>query len=131
MLEKNTDRISVRVPSRWKTELAERKIKVSPYVRSLLFRLLQTSDKVIEKRPGTKSKLQSAQLYNSLVEFIVRTKSPDFDKKIGSAPFKTAVFRAEFLPKAQPEELAVIAEFLSQEEYAEEILQECYTDETV
>ena len=126
MLEKNTERISIRVPSRWKSELAARKIKIAPYVRSVLFTLLQTSDHVLQKRPKNKSKLQAAAIYNSLNEFRVRTESGDFHRKIGESVFKTPVFRAEFLPKAQPEELSVLADFLAQEEFAEEILQEAY-----
>lgn len=127
MLEKNTERISIRVPGKWKRELSERKIKIAPYVRSVLFRLLQTSDQVLQKRPGSRSKLQAAQIYNSLNEFFVRTKSADFDRKIRESSFKTPVFRAEFLPKAQPDELIVLAEFLAQEEFAEEMLQEVYS----
>ena len=126
MLEKNTERISIRVPSRGKSELAARKIKIAPYVRSVLFTLLQTSDHVLQKRPKNKSKLQAAAIYNSLNEFRVRTESGDFHRKIGESVFKTPVFRAEFLPKAQPEELSVLADFLAQEEFAEEILQEAY-----
>ena len=126
MLEKNTERISIRVPSRWKSELAARKIKIAPYVRSVLFTLLQTSDHVLENRPRKKSKLQAAAIYNSLNEFRGRTESGDFHRKICESVFKTPVFRAEFLPKAQPEELSVLAEFLAQEEFAEEIFQEAY-----
>ena len=129
MQEKNTERISIRVPGKWKRELFERKIKIAPYVRSTLFRLLQTSDQVIGKRPGSRSKLQAAQIYNSLIEFFVRTKSASFDTKMKESSFKTPIFRAEFLSKAQPEELTVLAEFLAQEEYAEELLQELYSDE--
>ena len=130
MQEKNTERISIRIPGKWKREFYERKIKIAPHVRSTLFRLLQTSDKVIEKRPGTKSKQKAAILYNSLVEFFVRTKSADFDTKMRESSFKIPVFRAEFLPKAQPEELIVLAEFLGQEEFAEEILTEMYDEES-
>jgi len=126
VLEKNCDRISIRVPSRWKSELATRKIKIAPYVRSVIFNLLQTSDQVLKNRPVTKSKTQAAAIYNSLNEFFVRTKSASFDEKITAAAFKTPVFRAEFLPKAQPEELIEVARFLSQEEFAEEILYEVY-----
>lgn len=129
MQEKNTDRISIRVPSKWKRELSERKIKIAPYVRSVIFRLLQTSDQVLEKRPITKSKIQAMGIYNSLIEFIVRTKSASFDTKIKESSFKTPVFRAEFLSKAQPEELIVLAEFLSHEEFAEEVLQEMFDDD--
>ncbi len=126
MLEKNTERISIRVPSRWKSELAGRKIKIAPYVRSVLFNLLQTSDKILENRPRNKSKMHAAAIYNSLNEFRVRTESEDFHAKICASAFKIAVFRAEFLEKAQPEELAVLAEFLAQEEFAEEVLQDAY-----
>jgi hypothetical protein len=128
MQEKNTERISIRVPGKWKRELFERKIKIAPFVRSTLFRLLQSSDQVIQKRPGNRSKLQAAQIYNSLIEFFVRTKSVSFDTKMKESSFKTPVFRAEFLPKAQPEELTVLAEFLAQEEFAEELLQELYDE---
>lgn len=128
MQEKNTERISIRVPGKWKRELFERKIKIAPFVRSTLFRLLQSSDQVIQKRPGNRSKLQAAQIYNSLIEFFVRTKSASFDTKMKESSFKTPVFRAEFLPKAQPEELTVLAEFLAQEEFAEELLQELYDE---
>lgn len=127
MPEKNLDRISIRVPSKWKRELAERKIKIAPYVRSTLFQLLQTSDKVLSEKPKNRSKLHAAAIYNSLNEFFVRTVSADFYEKIRFHAFKTPVFRAEFLPKAQPRELTVLAEFLAQEEFAEEILQEIYT----
>jgi hypothetical protein len=126
MPEKNYGRISIRVPERWKREFADRKIKIAPLVRSFLYRTLQTSDKVVEKRTDDRSKLRAASLYNGLTEFFVRTKSVDFDSKITAAAFKTPVFRAEFLPKAQPEELAIIAEFLGQDEFAEEILQEVF-----
>ena len=126
VLEKNCDRISIRVPSRWKSELAARKIKIAPYVRSVIFNLLQTSDEVLKNRPVWKSKVQAGVIYNSLNAFFVRTKSGGFDEKIKGSSFKTPVFRAEFLPKAQPEELAELARFLSHEEYAEEILQEYY-----
>ncbi|MCK9437353.1 MAG: hypothetical protein M0Q12_09115 [Synergistaceae bacterium] len=126
MLEKNTDRISIRVPSRWKSELARRKIKIAPYVRSVIFRLLETSDQVLANRPQTKSKQQAAKLYNQLNEFFVRTKSSNFDQKMVETPFKTPIFRAEYLPKAQPEELIQLAEFLGQEEFAEQILQDIY-----
>jgi hypothetical protein len=34
----------------------------------------------------------------------------------------------EYLGKAQPEELAVLAEFLAQDEFAEEVLQDIYHD---
>lgn len=127
-MEKNCDRISIRVPSGWKSELAARKIKIAPYVRSVLFNLLQTSDEVLKNRPVLKSKLQAREIYISLNEFFVRTKSRDFLWKMKGNPFKTPIFRAEFLPKAQPEELIELARFLSHEEYAEEILQEEYHD---
>ena len=70
--------------------------------------------------------MHAAAIYNSLNEFRVRTESGDFHRKICASAFKIAVFRAEFLEKAQPEELAVLAEFLAQEEFAEEVLQEAY-----
>lgn len=126
MLEKNSERISIRVPGAWKRELYQRKIKIAPYVRSVIFRLLQTSDQVLEKRPILKSKLQAAKLYNSLDEFFVRTKSAGFDDKCRASVIKTSAFREEFLSKAQPDELAVLAEFLAHEEFAEEILEEIY-----
>lgn len=129
MQEKNTERISIRVPGKWKRELYQRKIKIAPYVRSTLFQLLQTSDQVLEKRPVTKSKLHAAKIYNSLNEFFVRTKSADFDRKMAESTFKTPVFRAEFLPKAQPEELSLLAEFLAQEEYAEDVLTDVFNEE--
>jgi len=97
VLEKNCDRISIRVPSRWKSELAARKIQIAPYVRSVIFNLLQTSDEVLKNRPVLKSKVQAGVIYNSLNEFFVRTKSGGFDEKIKGSSFKTPVFRAEFL----------------------------------
>ena len=124
MLEKSTERVSIRVPGRWKRELAARKIKISPYVRSVLFQLLQTSDEMLSKRPILKSKMQAGLKYNMLNEFLVRTKSADFDRKLSEAAFKTPVFCAEYLEKAQPAELIALGEFLAQEEFAEEILQE-------
>lgn len=129
VLEKNSERISVRVPGRWKSELAARKIKIAPVVRSVIFNLLQTSDQVLKNRPVTKSKSQAASIYNSLNEFFVRTKSSDFEgfeAKMFAAGFKIPVFRTFYLPRAQPEELVVLARFLAQEEFAEEILNDVY-----
>ena len=124
MQEKNSERISIRVPGAWKRELYARKIKIAPYVRSVVFQLLQTSDQVLAKRPILKSKSHAIEIYISLHDFFVRTKSADFDRKLKESTFKTPVFRAEFLPKAQPEELIALAEFLSQEEFAENVLEE-------
>jgi len=129
MQEKNSDRISIRVPSRWKRELAERKIKIAPYVRSVLFQLIQTSDQILKNRPVAKSKVQAQEIYNSLNVFFVRTKSDSFDERMTLATFKTPVFRAEFLPRAQPEELIQLARFLAQEEYAESVLEETFGSE--
>jgi len=128
MPEKNYGRISIRVPERWKAEFRARKIQIAPLVRSFLYRTLQTSDKVVEKRTEDKSKLRAAACYNQLSEFFVRTTSAPFHEKIVSARFKTPVFRMEYLGKAQPEELAVLAEFLARDEFAEEVLQDIYHD---
>jgi len=43
-----------------------------------------------------------------------------------AAGFKIPVFRTFYLPRAQPEELVVLARFLAQEEFAEEILNDVY-----
>lgn len=91
-----------------------------------MYRILQTSDKVAEMRTNDKSKLRAAALYNSLSEFFVRTTSHGFREKMIGSPQKIALFRAEYLSKAQPEELGVLAEFLSQDEYAEEVLEDIY-----
>jgi hypothetical protein len=128
MKEKNTDRISIRVPSWWKTELYDRKIKIAPYVRSLIFQLIQTSDKVLAARPKNRSILHASEIYHSLNEFFVRTKSGGFDQRMRDTAFKTPIFRAEFLQKAQPEELVILGEFLGQEEFAEEVLQEMFQE---
>ena len=40
--------------------------------------------------------------------------------------WKVGVFREIFLPKATPEELIVLGQFLDQDEFAEEILREVY-----
>jgi len=126
MPEKNYGRISIRVPERWKMEFGARKMKIAPMVRSFLYRALQTSDQIVEKRTDDHSKLRAEALYRALTEFFVRTKSRDFDRRITAARLKMPVFRAEFLQKAQPEELSLLAEFLGQDEYAEEFLQEIY-----
>ena len=54
----------------------------------------------------------------------LKPESADFDRKLSEAAFKTPVFCAEYLEKAQPAELIALGEFLAQEEFAEEILQE-------
>jgi len=45
--------------------------------------------------------------------------------------FKTPYFKTVFLPRAQPNELILLGDFLSQGEYAEEILQEVYNDRNI
>ena len=79
---------------------------------------------MLAKRIESKSKIHAREIYNSLDEFIRSTKSAEFDQKLRDSALKTLVFREEFLKKARPGELSVLAEFLSQEEFAEEILTE-------
>lgn len=73
-----------------------------------------------------KSKAMAASLYNSLRPFFVRTDTPATEVLMKQNSWKVGVFREIFLPKATPEELIVLGQFLDQDEFAEEILREVY-----
>jgi hypothetical protein len=127
MVEKKYSRISVRVPQSWKRTCHEKGIEISLVCRAALFQAINQTDPVLRAGAKLKSKQQAASIFNALRPFFVRTIPSDFDEKMKLQVFKTPLFKATFLPLAEPEEVIVLGEFLNQGEYAEEILQEVYS----
>lgn len=84
------------------------------------------SDQNPQKTGKLRSKITAARLYNNLISFFVRTRTPEIEQKLINLPFKTMVFRDFFLQKANPQEIIILAEFLEQGEYAEEVLQDVW-----
>lgn len=130
MPEKKTSFVHVRVPPSWKRIFLERGINASYIARSALFQALQKSDPVLQAGARLHSKQRAAALYNALSEFFVRTKSPEIDVEIAKSPVKLPVFRKLFLLQANAQEIIILGEFIDQAEFAEEVLQEIYIDES-
>ena len=126
MPEKKHSRISVRIPDSWKRRPEWQELDVSWICRTALFTELQRPSKDRQNVVHLHSKQQAAVFFNQLSGFIVRTKPEGFDLEINTKGFKTPYFREVFLPRAQPEELVIMGDFLGQGEFAEEILQEAY-----
>ena len=126
MVEKKTNRISVRIPYSWKMKLRERGIEVSYICRSALFQALQQSDEVMKAGAKLHSKQQAAALFNSLVyirsNYTFKQNEPELILKSVKLPF----FRTLIQPLCTAKELIILGEFLDQNEYAEEILQEAF-----
>lgn len=130
MPEKKTQFVHVRVPPSWKRLFLERGINASYIARAALFQALQKSDPVLQAGARLHSKQRAAALYNALSEFLVRTKFPGFDELLAEEQVKLPYFKDFFLGKATPQEIIVLGEFLDQAEFAEEILQEIYINDT-
>lgn len=130
MPEKKTQFVHVRVPPSWKRLFLERGINASYVARAALFQALQKSDPVLQAGARLHSKQRAAALYNSLKEFLVRTLSEKDVHLLCETIVKTACFREICLPLANAQELIILGEFLDQAEFAEEILQEIYIDDT-
>ena len=126
MPEKKVSRISVRVPHSWKKKFHERGIEISHVVRSALWLALNQTDPVLQAGSKLHSKSQAVSLFNALSPLRVRTLTPDFERDLAQKPIKSYWFRSLLIPKANPQELMILGEFLDQGEYAEEVLQEVY-----
>jgi hypothetical protein len=129
-LEKKVKRISVRVPSSWKSRLEQADIKISEVVRSALWMALCKCE--IDS-PGARkitSKEAAARLFNALSEVRVRTITPDSEKMLINFSDKLAIFSTILLRNAHPEDLIALGEFMNQGEYAEEILREVYRNDS-
>ena len=126
MAEKKVERLSIRVPSSWKRRLSERGIPISIVCRTALLNAMQQSDPVLQAGSKLKTKAQAASLFNALMPLRVRTLTPEFEPDLIKKPYKSQWFRAILIPKANPQELMILGEFLDQGEFAEEVLQEVY-----
>jgi hypothetical protein len=128
MVEKKTKFISVRVPASWKRRFQERGIEASQICRSALFQALQQSDLVLNAGSKLRSKKVAAALWNGLRETVVRTIPAEFEPELSKKIVKIPYFRKLLLSNESlsPNELVVLGDFLSQGEYAEEILSEVY-----
>lgn len=126
MAEKKTVRISVRVPQSWKRTISERGIKTSYICRAALFQAINQTDPVLRSGAKLRSKQRAAALWSGLSSVTVRTISEDHTKILTELPFKIIEFRKIMMPACNPAELQVLGEFLEQEEYAEEVLQDVY-----
>ena len=126
ILEKKVKRISVRVPSSWKSRLEQSDIKISEVVRSALWMALCKCE--IDS-PGARkitSKEAAARLFNALSEVRVRTIKPVHEELLINQPLKLRIFALEIMNFCNPDELISLGEFMNQGEYAEEILREVY-----
>jgi hypothetical protein len=126
MVEKKYSRISVRVPQSWKRTCREKGISISFVCRAALFQAMQQSEKAISIQSTLRSKQQAAALYNSLKNYIVRTINPVIESELIKNHVKLYTFRDFFISRATGPDLILLAEFLGQEEYAEQVLQEIY-----
>ena len=125
-LEKKVKRISVRVPSSWKSRLEQADIKISEVVRSALWMALCKCE--IDS-PGARkitSKEAAARLFNALSQARVRTIGTETEKVLIKVPDKLVTFSHNLRYGCEPDELISLGEFMNQGEYAKEILREVY-----
>ena len=125
-LEKKVKRISVRVPSSWKSRLEQADIKISEVVRSALWMALCKCE--IDS-PGARkitSKEAAARLFNALSQARVRTIDKTAESALINVPDKLGLFSHFIKQDTYPDDLIALGEFMNQGEYAEEILREAY-----
>jgi len=126
-MEKKQARISVRVPQNWIKTLRERHIPISHTCRAALYQQMNQSDPVLQNIGKLRSKQRAASLYYALSNIRVRTIDTQTAQNLAINPVKLGIFREILLKKCDPGELMVLAEFLDQGEYAEQILQDAFT----
>ena len=125
-LEKKVKRISVRVPSSWKSKLEANQIKISEVVRSALWLAICKCETTSPGARKISSKEAAVRLFNELSEARVRTIGPETEKVLIKAPEKLAVFSKNMMFGCEPDDLISLGEFLNQGEYAEEVLRMVY-----
>jgi len=126
MVEKKVCRISVRVPQSWVKTLKERNIPISHTCRSALYQQLNQSDPVLQNTGKLRSKQRAASLYHALTPVRVRTIDGNLAQNLTVHTVKLPLFRSILMKTCDPGELSVLAEFLDQGEYAEELLQDAF-----
>ena len=88
---------------------------------------MNQTDPVLQNIGKLRSKQRAASLYNALANVRVRTIDENLHQNLVINPLKLMIFREILLKKCDPGELMVLAEFLDQGQYAEEVLQDAFT----
>lgn len=127
MVERKLKRISVRVPASWIRLLNERNVPISMTCRAALYQQLNATDPNLnEIGSKLRSKQRAASIFHQLKPTIVRTLTPDQAQNLTMQVVKLPTFRLILMKNCDPAELALLAEFLAQTNFAEEVLQDMY-----
>ena len=126
MVERKIKRISVRVPASWIRILNERNVPISHTCRAALYQQMNLTDPNSQNVGKIRSKQRAAALFHELKPAISRTLSAEHAQNLTLQPVKLPTFRQILQKNISPAELSLLAEFLDQMDFAEEILQDVY-----